>query len=221
MANRDAKLIRLRMKHGLEGYGLYWYLLELIVNEVQMDHLTFQLEHDSELIAHDLNLHQDKVQDIMRDMIELGLFENHDGVITCQKLARRLDTSMTSNPKMRQALVSYKQGQLDGVKMESGQSHDCIMQEENRREEINSPPDDGRWSRFWSVYPRKEAKKKAMTAFRRLKAKDQEAAIADLESGRFSGADKKFIPLPTTYINGERWHDELAKPADSYGSGLA
>ena len=29
-ANQDAKLKKLRMKYGLEGYGMYWYCLELI-----------------------------------------------------------------------------------------------------------------------------------------------------------------------------------------------
>ncbi|MEH6451299.1 MAG: Lin1244/Lin1753 domain-containing protein, partial [Oleispira sp.] len=33
-ANQDAKLKRMRMKYGLEGYGLYWYCLELIAADV-------------------------------------------------------------------------------------------------------------------------------------------------------------------------------------------
>lgn len=50
----------------------------------------------------------------MRYFVELGLFENSQGTVTCLKLARRLDKSMTSNPEMRSI--------IEGLK-----SHDSIM----------------------------------------------------------------------------------------------
>ena len=62
---------------------------------------------------------------------------------------------------------------------------------------------------FWNGYPRKEGKKKAEAAFKKLSKKKQELAIKD-SSSRFTNTDKQFIPLPATYINGERWEDELS-----------
>ena len=45
-AQADAKLERLIIRHGLEGYGLYWYCLELIVGNIEAHNLTFkQLQH--------------------------------------------------------------------------------------------------------------------------------------------------------------------------------
>ena len=46
-ANMDAKLRRLKMQWGMEGYGLYWYCLEIIVQEVSSNKFTFELEHDA------------------------------------------------------------------------------------------------------------------------------------------------------------------------------
>ncbi len=90
-ASQDAKLKRLRMKYGLEGLGLYWYCLELIGATVEPHNLTFELEHDAEIIADDLNMHHEKIQEMMLHMIKLGLFE-HDGVvIKCLKMAIRAD----------------------------------------------------------------------------------------------------------------------------------
>jgi len=33
-AHRDAKLRRLMLAYGMEGYGLYWYCVELIAGDV-------------------------------------------------------------------------------------------------------------------------------------------------------------------------------------------
>lgn len=75
----------------MEGYGLYWYCLELIAQNVEKHNLTFELEHDAELIGIDTNIHQERVQEMMADFIKWKLFENTDGVITCLKMASRTD----------------------------------------------------------------------------------------------------------------------------------
>ena len=75
----------------MEGYGLYWYCLELIAQNVEKHNLSFELEHDSEIIAHDTGIHYELVQDMMAYMVELGLFEQSEGIITCLKMASRTD----------------------------------------------------------------------------------------------------------------------------------
>lgn len=90
-ASMNAKLKRLILKYGAEGYGVYWFCLELIAQQVDVNNLTFELEHDAEIIGHSINLSDKKVADIMHFMVELELFENSRGVITCLKLANRVD----------------------------------------------------------------------------------------------------------------------------------
>jgi hypothetical protein len=90
-ASNDAKLKKLRLKYGAQGYGIYWYCLELIARNVEKHNLTFELEHDAELIADDFKLSADLVQHIMTYMVELELFENTDGIISCLKMATRTD----------------------------------------------------------------------------------------------------------------------------------
>ena len=50
-ANMDAKLQDVLLDYGLEGYGLYWYCIELIAAKVDQNSLTFELEHDARIIA--------------------------------------------------------------------------------------------------------------------------------------------------------------------------
>lgn len=130
-ASADAKLKRVRMKYGMAGYGLYWYCLELIAMGVEANKLTFELEHDAEIIAHDTGINYAVVQEMMVYMCDLGLFENTDGRITCLKMASRLDQSMTSNPAMRKVISGIKNH--DPVMMASSEpvTESC----KNRREE--------------------------------------------------------------------------------------
>ena len=114
-ANMDGKLQEVLLDYGLEGYGLYWYCLELITAKVDADNVTFKIDHDSRIIARNTGSTPQKVQEMMNRFVELGLFENSDGFITCLKLARRIDKSMTSNPAMREII-----GNLNN-------SHDSIM----------------------------------------------------------------------------------------------
>lgn len=113
-ANQDAKLQNVLLDHGLEGYGLYWYCVELIANKVDNDNITFELEHDARIIARNVGSTEQKVNDMMTYFVNLGLFESNNNVITCLKLAKRLDKSMTSNPQMREIIGKLK-------------SHDSIM----------------------------------------------------------------------------------------------
>lgn len=90
-ASMDAKLQEVLLDYGLEGYGLYWYCLELISANVDHTNLTFELEHDARIIARNTGNTVQRVEEMMRRFIELNLFESSKGVITCIKLGRRCD----------------------------------------------------------------------------------------------------------------------------------
>jgi len=90
-AMADAKLKRVKMKYGMQGYGLYWYCLELIAQNVDKHNLTFELEHDAEIIALDTGIHQELVEEMMKYMIQIDLFESSGGRIYCLKMATRTD----------------------------------------------------------------------------------------------------------------------------------
>lgn len=129
-ASNDAKLKKLRLKYGAQGYGIYWYCLELIARNVEKNNLTFELEHDAELIADDFKLSSELVQHIMTYMVDLGLFENLTGVITCLKMASRTD-------EYTQKLIQSIKKTNDNVTTLSRQNQiKSVLIEENRIEEI-------------------------------------------------------------------------------------
>jgi len=77
---------------------------------------------------------------MMRYFVDQGLFESCHGVITCLKLAKRLDKSMTSNPEMRQIIQSLRSPEShDSIMTES----ENVMQDETRLDETKvSLPED-------------------------------------------------------------------------------
>jgi hypothetical protein len=90
-ANMDAKLQEVMLDYGLEGYGLYWYCIELIAQRVNGDNLTFELEHDCRIIARNTGSTPQKVEQMMKSFIKLGLLNTEDGHVFCLKLASRCD----------------------------------------------------------------------------------------------------------------------------------
>jgi hypothetical protein len=73
---------------------------------------------------------------------------------------------------------------------------------------------DDRFEEFWKLYPRKVSKKRARTAWKNMTKKKRQAAIdAILEHTIVwdkQGRDMTMIPHPTTWLNQERWEDDLS-----------
>lgn len=76
---------------------------------------------------------------------------------------------------------------------------------------------------FWRVYPRRESKIDARTAWGKLKpdaalrARIVEAVVNQCRAKGWTPdlprERKQYIPLPATWLNGEKWEDEVEAPA--------
>lgn len=85
--------------------------------------------------------------------------------------------------------------------------------------------DDG-FENFWKAYPRKEGKKAALRAWRKIKP-DKATCVAMAAalkrakaSPQWTKDSGQYIPMASTWLNGERWKDEgvtVKPPAPSGG----
>lgn len=65
---------------------------------------------------------------------------------------------------------------------------------------------------FWDSYPVKKGKKTARVVWKKLEPSQQKQAISDVPLRKEDKAWRAgFIPHPTTYLNQERWEDEIIK----------
>jgi hypothetical protein len=206
------------MQWGMEGYGLYWYCLEIIVKELSGTKYTFELEHDAEIISHDTGISVEKVNKMMASMVDLELFENTGGRITCLKLAKRLDQSMTSNPEMRKLIAKT---------LESGDSHDGVMTEscktrldKTRLKNLLTDVSVIAFDDWYQHYGRKNARGAAEKAWKKLNPEEKRLALKRVQSPAFQSwmksqvtEDKDCRPYPATWLNARQWTDELTQDA--------
>lgn len=89
-----------------------------------------------------------------------------------------------------------------------------LMQEERRV--TKGPPNvgtDEQFARFWTAYPKKVAKAAAAKAFKAaIKKASLDAILTSLDrqkSVTWRDTEKQFIPNASTWLNQERWDDEV------------
>lgn len=77
--------------------------------------------------------------------------------------------------------------------------------------------DDLLFEMFWKDYPRRTAKPAAKKAFKKLKPTMQllakmQQAIANQKATVWKDKEEQYIPHPATWLNNERWEDEVKAP---------
>jgi len=78
----------------------------------------------------------------------------------------------------------------------------------------DTSPDLPTFADFWTLYPRHVAKKDAERAWHKTSPPDQMAAVVALVDWRrvwIAKDDMDHVPYPATWLNGERWTDELPR----------
>ena len=73
--------------------------------------------------------------------------------------------------------------------------------------------DESGFGRFWRCYPRREAKKDAMKAWQQVNGDEHLPEILaaldwQCRSEQWLKNGGQFVPLPGSYLRGERWTDE-------------
>lgn len=81
-------------------------------------------------------------------------------------------------------------------------------------EQTKENPMESLFEVFWSKYPKKQKKKDARVAFLRNVSESNAKKVFDglemwLKSEQWSKDHGRYIPLPTSWLNEERWNDEL------------
>ena len=89
-ARSDEKIKRLIRKHGMEGYGIYWAIIEDLYNNANA------LQTDYEGIAYDLRVDSDTIESIIKDF---DLFEINDKTFGSHSVQRRLEDRNTRSKK--------------------------------------------------------------------------------------------------------------------------
>jgi hypothetical protein len=91
-ARNDEKIRKLLFKHGYEGYGIYWALIESLYNNAN------ELQTDYESIAYEMRTHSELVKSVVNDF---KLFEIIEDIFFSNSVQRRLDERKEKSTKAR------------------------------------------------------------------------------------------------------------------------
>lgn len=216
----DAKLQSVMLDYGLEGYGLYWYCIELIAQRVNGDNLTFELEHDARIIARNTGSTPQKVEQMMTTFINLGLLNADNGHVFCLKLASRCD-DFTAKAVRRKGIKTIKNQSVGESPILSDKVHleeevRSKKKEEDKSKDIEQSAllETG----FNIFYSAGLVKKSKVQAFKKFKALVKQMNADPIEFGNLVAIDVKNRIAkqqfgidklhPSTYLNNQRWDDE-------------
>jgi hypothetical protein len=152
--------------------------------------------------------------------IHAGGGRNHCNSYTIT-LAENPDTTVTlsaGNPDNRVSVstpetltpVSAFNGESLTIQVRNTDTH--VTQTIRNQKNISHSADDPDFTAFWSAYPRKVAKPAALKAWRSAKNRPPLAdllAALDRHKGSEQWQTARFIPHPATWLNGQRWDDQL------------
>jgi len=125
----------------------------------------------------------------------------------------RYERPTSTNAEIRETVATVSRDRRETVATGEG--------EKGRRGEVKTRPngaDDPDFEAFYQAYPRHEARAPALKAYKTARKTTPAQVLLDAitrQKPRLTAeaSGPKFIPLPATWLNGQRWLDETAAPA--------
>lgn len=215
-SRNDRKLLRVRKELGVEGYGIYFMILEILRGQPEYK---YPLQ-DLDLLADEIGTNEPKVRVVICN------YQLFDVDVNEQFFSPKLIEYIT--PYLEKKKMRSEMGRIGNLKrwhfdlFEQVQNNELSLQEaesiaerspsdrklsqskvkESKVKEINIPFD-----HFYDTYGYKVGRLKAEKSWLRLSDKERDAAMKAIEPFR-KMTDPKFMPHPATWLNGKRWEDE-------------
>lgn len=204
-------------KQGMLLYGLW-------VRLFTWQYKTAAPIRDYQHVARLTGLNIRTAQRLMRSLVGSlpGSLIQRSGQWYCRRTIQLLD-KVNKNQQITGATVAHEHGGDPDPDPDLG-IKDLPSQDSGSGEKVKSRRNRVRnrnFALFWSTYPIKRGKKRAEEVWKRKDLdKHSEMICADVERRKRNDEQwgKGYIPHPTTYLNGHRWEDELAKQESSNGS---
>jgi hypothetical protein len=226
-ADKHPKFKMLRIKYGWAGDGKFWALNNRIA-DADGCKIDTTKKYNMATIANDLEFSMDELQQFIEYLhSECELIIKENGYITTEivqenlnKVSKKREKNQEDYKKrITESLRNCQRTESEIQTSENIQSKVKEIKLNKRKESLSSdePPKfdflEQNFSAFWSAYPKKVDKKNALKAFKKINP-NPDKFLKLMESLRkqikaWETKDKQYIPNPATWLNGERWEDEV------------
>jgi hypothetical protein len=227
----DEKIVALIADGGIEAYGFYWAIIELVARQMEKESEKCSVTYPLPYLSRQLYLHHNKVSNLLGKLQVTGLIllskvEVDRGVsftITCPNLLKYRDEYSNRRAKNRDK-IGTKSGQTPEQDTDTDTDTDInslpfsdpLPKVPNKKADAGALNYSEDFERFWVEYPKRECKKGALKKFQQV-VKSGEATIDQLIAGakayrkKVAGQNPKYTKQPTTWLNNGCWNDEAAE----------
>ena len=147
-SRQDEKIQKLIFKHGFEGYGLYWAIVEMLYLNNGF------IEPECERIAFELHTQKELVESIINNF---NLFETHGKRITSKSVLHRLKERKGKSEQARQAAVIRwnKEKAKDADAMQTHSERNAIKESKAKEIKEKENKENIPFETFWNLYDKK------------------------------------------------------------------
>ena len=197
-AANDTKVLFLRHQLGMEGYGIYWYLIEQLANAGGK--LPLEL---IPVLAMQMHCTDVKVNGVL---MNFDLFTINSGEFWSERLQEHLELRLKLSESGK-AGANNRWG--NRVAIGGGNAKESkvkeIKEKESKVKEINIDFDF-----FWDYYDKRVGNKTLIKKkWDLLNDEEREKAFKFIESYKIVQPDKQFRKNPETFLNNKSWNDEI------------
>jgi len=225
-AGRDPKCAALIKDFGMEGYGIYWSIIEILHEQKNG-----KLEKFPKLIdglAFELNIQNEALLQVIEALVkQYNLLQEDENWIWSNRVIENLQER---NIKRQHKIEAGRLGGIkSGISRKTKLENEAVLQanealpegtnqrkgKERKRKEINKDVQNDLFELFWKVYPKKKSKGTAEKAFNKITPDEQLLAtmVAKIEQAKKSREWLKnggeYIPHPSSWLNARGWEDEI------------
>ena len=207
-ARNDQRLMKVRMQYGMEGYGIYFGIIEILREQEN-----YILHHsDIESIAFDLRVDVEKLNDIIHNhwLFEARFDANaEEGYFYSKSLKRRMEKLDLIKEKRAEAgRIGGKSSSKSKASAKAKVKH--LEASKVKNSKVNKNTVNIEFEKFWDLYNYKVgSKSKVLKKWESLTDLDRGMIMEHLPHYIKSTPDKQFRKHPATYLNNQGWFDEI------------
>lgn len=216
-AHDDQKIQTLITLYRFQGYGWFWYLLEMMGIEEN-----YKLEESDffyRTLARRFLTTEKFVKKFIDDCIKIKLIQRSEGYLYSSSFLERMRLRDSKVLKCRESgSIGGKVSSERSSILKANAQPIKLNEIKLNKKDIMSTVQNSNFNSFWAVYPRKESKAKALVVWQKINP--NEILFTEIMQGleRYLKCRKVmegFIQLATTWLNGKEWESVYEEATNS------
>ncbi|GAG26112.1 unnamed protein product, partial [marine sediment metagenome] len=198
---------------GIQGFGV----LVKLYQKIYANNYYIIFDKKALLVfSNRINVDKNSINVIINSCMEWGIFDKKlykkFEILTSKGIQKRF-FEIVKRRKVVEFCDEFLLIKLDINAYKNLINVDCNQQRKGKEKEKEKGLYNPNFLSFWKEYPRKEQKKKALTAYNKIQEPKPGLQIvldsikSHIKTDQWD--DSKFIPLPASFLNARQWEDEL------------